>query len=250
MSKITPAVALKMSIFDLAKKFGWSIHVIDNMTEMVDDRFIWCEKCQRSKPKKWKGCVGMLGVRVDCFSKKIILKDILTAFEAGYDKISHAQSQYCKGLVLKSLCNIGFTRLDSVALPQSTIKIEDLKKLSREKLLLLDARLLGTISENVTFKNRIRHDRHFKEYFLAPPTVGDVISGSYYSDSRGLTKKTENKTREVLAQLGFGYEDGPFMQPIDKHRFLIEDLVKNDEICDKDARLVVRIAEKRGWVKF
>ena len=261
MTKITPAVALGMSIADLGKEFGWARPTRTNMIGICERNVSLLKLCQNctDSDQCWSTVKGdsTLSVgeqehkRFDCLEKRILLKDLLWTLELMYSHLEAVNGRYWRQYrsIFQKIIPIGLTRLDCVALPQSTITLEDLKKLPRKKLLSLDARLLGTISEITAAKYSVYHDNHLKAHRLSPATIADVLKGKA-SKIFIMNKHTENKTREVLVQLGFAYEDGSFMQPLDNRRALVDDLIANDHFDWDTAETIAEIAKRRGWVKF
>ena len=253
-------MALSMNIGELTKKIGWPISTIGIMVELF--RYKSNEQCSGCGEGCWKKNIHDSKkiqrekkiFRENCFSKVVTLQDVIVVLEEMYAEATGPfQRKYWQSnkTVLQRICDLGFTRLDSVALPQSTISLEDLKKLDRDKLLSLDARLLGTIKESAAARYLEVEGSHWRSpvyYEGSPATIKDVLDGRAQVIFR--TKETEEKTRKALMQLGFTFEDGPFMRSSDRYRKLVTELMEDEGIDQGIASLIVQIAKKRGWVNF
>lgn len=207
---------LNSSISHLARENDWSKLIVRTM---IIHCLPWhpCCRC-----KDFQGCEIRLAdppnrqrkkkeSRQKCLADQLLLSQVMTALEQEYKKALSFDYWKSNKVLLEKISGLGFTRLDFIFLPQKTISIEILKKASKKRIKMLDARLLGTISERSAHKQRSASD--ITRASLAkttPATIGDLLAGGANDLIR--SKTTEEKTRQILTTLGFTEEDGPFME--------------------------------------
>lgn len=175
----------------------------------------------------------------------LTVRDLLEAYEASR---SRSRSFELPGAVARKLAEAGLTQLDCVLLPSSTVSMEALRRLGKERLLLKSILVLGTLSRPAL---RVIQDllKRSTEYV----TVGDFISfppskweleGVNYANF----EQSWAKTRSKLTELGFRYEDGAFFQEGTRRAF-IEKVVADENLSLDVAGIVADLAIKNGWVK-
>ena len=146
--------------------------------------------------------------------------------------------------IRNKLISMGLTRLEWVALPVQTLSPKKLKSLGKEALLQKSVLMLGTIS--VSTLNAMA-DQFGKLPHLI--TIGDILPLTEYEWGY----KTDYAmsaflTCRKLSKIGFGFEDGRFMQ-FGTRRLFVNDLIEKERISKKQARMVADIAYRQCWIK-
>ncbi|HLM84320.1 MAG TPA: hypothetical protein VK254_03885 [Candidatus Bathyarchaeia archaeon] len=231
---------LGTSIAELAEKNNWPTQMRRDMVRVSYPRSEYESETFREENR-----------RVDELAKKTCLKDVLSSLERIYSKYRvpsefHTSFRTCR----KRFVELGLTRLDAIFLPQETVTPEMIKAIPKEKLLQMDARILGTISSTLLgyyrYKDTDYKDLDLEDELLPFPTVAELISKEPHWSFH---EEVLTATLRLLWDMGFTYDDGLFFQAGTRQKF-IEDLMKEECLVEKAAYLVTRIAEKRGWIKF
>lgn len=242
MTKITPTAALTMNLFDLATACNWHDSLRNHMALFVyqkNDKPIW------NSANPYMQLLRDWLVRV---SQEVTLQQVIEKLEQQYRQVYIYNYWAANRTHLGKICSLGFTRLDSIALPQSTITIELLKTLPRPKLLALDGRLLGTIPEPVmaAYRSRLNMPRGV----LPPPfTIKELLENSEVW--RLLPPKVERNTIPVLQELGLANPKGVASTPKPLPKLSLPDLLKTKGVSQELAAQLVASAAtiKANWQK-
>lgn len=163
----------------------------------------------------------------------VTMSDALTKFESFSPKLVNA------------LVASGLTCLDVPSLPQTITSSRELRGLSKENLLAMDARRLGTLSSAAL-------RAYWSGYGKMPLiTIGEVLASNPWEGEQSYEVRHCRQgllnTRRLLVELGFKYEDGPFMQHGTRRQF-VEKLIAKDSLGKKQAAKVADLAMKYRWI--
>ncbi len=206
---------MSMTILRLAKEFNW-----DKKTQQM---MVWDVAGNSYETKS-----------LDRAIKRAHLEHVLGCLEKLHDKLDYSSFYGQDRKIIKKLIEIGFTRIDLIIMPPSTISLAMLKKISKKKLLKMDARILDIESGQARY--------------VKNPTIAELLK-SYYPFGNSFLKRQDLAIIKTLTSLGFSYKDGIFMQHGTKRKF-VENLADKEKISKKQATLFADIAEKRYWVEF
>lgn len=203
------ATLMAMSIYDLARVTSWSEPMLKNLALLgagAGDRS--AEKVRWDNSEKVKQYNQRVREWFARLAREVTLGDVLRVLEAEYAQMRHAEYGVRHKNHLRKICELGLTRLDSIALPQETIDLALLRKLPREKLLALDGRYLASIGEKTMANYREWAEK--KNGTPPPPfTVGELLAQP--PEGHELAPAVAVATWRLLLALGFGEEEGPFM---------------------------------------
>ncbi len=140
----------------------------------------------------------------------------------------------------------GLTYLDVPSLPMTTLSAQELRKIPKSDLLALDARRLGTLS-SAAMRVYV-YDSPYRER-RPVSTVGELLASDHWGNDYQLDNCEQSllNTRRRLAEIGFTYEDGLFMQHGTRRQFL-EKIVAESGLTKKAAEKVADLAMKYRWV--
>lgn len=241
MDAIEKEKLLNSSIAELAAKHNWPTQMWRDMVRVSHPRSDYAGANFREENR-----------RVDELAKKTCLRDVIRSLEAVYAKYRvpsefHSSFRSCR----KKIVELGLTRLDAIFLPQDTVTTDMIKAVPKEKLLQMDARILGTLSSallsHYRYESNNREDtRYFEGELLPFPTVAELISKVPHWSFH---EEVLTATLRLLKSMGFTYDDGPFFQEGTRKKF-IEDLMKEEGYSGEICAIVASIAEKHGWVSF
>lgn len=141
--------------------------------------------------------------------------------------------------------SLGMTQLDWIALSSQTVTSEMLKSLGKEELKKRSAILLNTHSGMI-----IKFLADYSGRSIEEITIGELLDLSEMDWLRCGKNfwYCASKTRKKLREIGFSYEDGIFLQEGTRREF-VERIMKREGLNLNQARMVVDIAKKYGWIK-
>lgn len=225
-----------------------------------DARNLWVEQVLQHGDPNFQRDFSEKGLRtLKEWAQKLTVRELMEAIDA--ERAKRGESRYKRRLgsaekqLIDKLVECGLTQLDWVELPSSTVTTDMLQRLGKENVCSLPARVLCTLSQRAL---------HFlgcevlQNYSPSPPdfTIQNLLNvplgglGKGVWSTSGIWKQFNTsvvKTRQKLREIGFRYEDGPFLQDGTK-RQLVESLMEEDGFSRKMALRVAEIAEKRRWV--
>lgn len=230
---------LNTTIAELAEKHGWPTQSWRDMMRFVHRRPYRVLKEKRAEEQRL----------LKNLTTATNLKDLLWSLEEEYKecrKPSKFNERFRSWQKLFSA--LGLTRLDSIVLPQNTVTKETLKAIPREKLMQMDASVLGTMS-STSLEYYRRGDAFWETYddkdLLPPPTIAQLLAET----APPVFKESIFATLRLLKELGFDYEDGLFLQWGTRRKF-IDDLVAEEGFSREVCAIVATIAEKHNWISF
>ncbi len=142
----------------------------------------------------------------------------------------------------------GLTRLDWIQLPQASLTLKCMQSVSREDWLTKPVILLGTIPERIISDiTRVIVDDYKSSRVRPTLTIQELLECPKKYCHSHISELQVAKTRLILRQLGFTYEDGWFMQ-FGSKRELLNNWMNQHSITKKEAEMVFVIARKEGWV--
>ena len=218
------------SICSLSKEFGWPKNISEKMVLLVHQK--------AKKACHYPSEYASIQKKMDRLKAKTKLREVFDYLEDEYSRTwRHYYFQIKHQSVLTMFESIGITRIDSIIMPQKTVTLKILKTISKENILGMDARILGTMSATALLNYGLK--RPIKKAHF--PTVGELLKAGHCWKN----KKIISNTIFLLRELGFSEEDGPFMK--DDDEVFIDKLMREEKIDKKTAQLIVAIAKKRGW---
>lgn len=242
MTKKTPSALLSMNLFDLAAAYGWFPAIRNNMALLV---------YQGTDKPKWDNdeeYPQLLREWLERASKEVTLQQVIEKLEEQYRQLYIRNYWRQQQTRLARICALGFTRLNSVALPQSTVTIALLKTLTRPKLLALDGRLLGSIPEPVMAEYRARLQE--RSGILPPPfTIKELLVSSELRSQ--LPPKVVSQTIPILQELGLADREGVVIHPEPRPQLSLPDLLHREGVSKELAAQLVASAKKikENWQK-
>lgn len=213
------------TIAELASEFNWSTSLSRKMVIFANE--------------------GVRRAELDTLKAKTTLKDVVEKLEFNFYKTGRGGRE----AIYNALISLGLTRLDSVALPQKTVTVEMLKQLTKDKLLTMSACVLGTMSMVALWQcSEYYLEYIFKDYEKGErrsslPTIAELLTNGHYWENKTMIYRTVI----LLRELGFTDDDGPFMQIADDTQKNIEKIMKKEAVDEKTAKLIVEMAQRRGW---
>jgi hypothetical protein len=166
----------------------------------------------------------------------------------------HQQNQQLHGIIpfvpqveraiADKLIAQGFTQLDWVALPPSTVTVPMLQALGKRRIKGYSVLVLGTLSHKA-----LRVLEKVTELHSPNITIGQLLQLSRYAIRRehyGDIGMSLDNTRAKLIEIGFGYKDGPFIQAGTK-RELAEEMVMFG-LPRRSVQQFIEYAQRRCWI--
>ncbi len=239
---------INLLVVDAAKKFGWSTNTTRIMLNFgssvcaeVPD---WKQQPEDQTYEVWNKHIILLE------RTHVTIRHVLQSLDEKTEKDSRVRRR--DRHLIGYLARAGFTRLDSISMPATTVNVEKLKSFSKEEIKKLDVLVLGTLSY-IARDHIIERFRLYPEY-EALRTPGKLSIGAlcmltewYYTEK--YCKRSVQKTRRTLLALGFGPADGPFLtKEVETEVSLIDDLMAQEGLTAQEAKRVVNIAVRRNWV--
>ena len=195
----------------------------------------------------WRGSVdGDYHTWLRARAETTLMSDALTGFTKKLEGTGRDLKQDSPKLAATLIAR-KLTALDVPCLPHTpATRKKMLKSLSKEDLLAADVRKLGTLS-SAAIENGYR--RYGNPYEIV--TVREVLESKPWSGENNYYFKGVRSslllTRQYLRELGFKYEDGPFMQDGTRRQF-IEKLMTADSLGKRHAVKVAGLAMKYRWI--
>ncbi|MFA5942178.1 MAG: hypothetical protein WC798_00685 [Candidatus Paceibacterota bacterium] len=195
-------------------------------------RSAWHKQYARETKNWYFECAGI-----------ITIHEVLTQLDALYQECGPRGVREYLALV-RRLVWIGFTQMDSLALPLATVSFAQLKRLPRKQLLTLDALVLGSLSHHALFQ--LKEHRKWVTKSDKRFTIADIL-GMEFEDIQRYHKGAAH-TFLLLKRLGFVPKDGLFMRDDPLEKFAKELLSTEEGITLAGAKKFAAIAARRNWI--
>ena len=182
------------------------------------------------------------------FSFQFTVQDVVDCFNeekrAGHKRgWSWFDGNELGGEMVFALRNLGLTSLDWAAIPGATT--EQLKRAGKKLVRQQSVLLLSTLSSKA-----IRNLERLLNKLALDISVENLLGVSRRAWERHDSSnfgKSILKTWALLREVGFGYDDGVFLQDGTKRQF-VESLQIKEGLPQRIAIRVAEIAQRRGWV--
>lgn len=228
-----------LTLAQAKKKFGWSTNTVRIMANAGAEICTHPALPKHNWPPEGVSWQSWHKQYAKIRAEKITIREVFASLEsANYLRKYRTE--------LRHLEKAGFTRLDSPVMFQRTVTVEMLAKLSRRELLELSVVVLATMSGTSLYW--LSCDDFDQKKAPREIRIRDLLAIKEPHNEKS-HRRSYQKTRRMLRDLGFGKKDGPFLGGEDKSlEELKGSLITKDGLTAAEAEKFSRIALRRNWV--